>query len=126
MTKDKGDNIMWVFTQHGFISAVEHFDDSNTIVVRARDRKALDMISELHDLEIQRTPDNDYPYRVHAPRDKFVSYLLTEVDMLNYGNFKDRLHASRGDRYYIAASQVWSVMRGLEDPLARPDEVERI
>lgn len=110
---------MWLFTQHGFLSAVQHYDNPDTIVVRARDKRSLEMLAELVDLEIINTPGNDYPYRVHAPRGEFMSYLMTEVEMLNYGNFKDQLHSSRGERYYGAASRVWRVMHDVEDPFAR-------
>lgn len=110
---------MWVFTQHGFISAVQHFDKKSAVVVRARDKKALARIAELYDLEIKNTPENDYPYRVLASREQFARYLMDEVAALNYTNFKDRLHYSRGDNYYYAASQVWDTMHDVEDATAR-------
>lgn len=110
---------MWVFTQHGFISAVQHFDDATKIVVRSRDKQTLEVIADLYELEILSTPGNDYPYRVHATREQFSNYLLTEVDLLDYTNYKNRLHDSRGDRYYGAASKVWSAMHDVEDWSAR-------
>lgn len=110
---------MWTFTQHGFISAVQHFEDHSKIVVRSRDKQSLEMISNLFDLEVLETPGNDYPFRVIASRDQYTSYLMTEVDLLDYTNFKSRLHVSRGDDFYDAATRVWGVMHDIEDEDAR-------
>lgn len=110
---------MWLFTQHGFISAVQHAEDKNVIMVRARDARSLEFISDLMEAEIKKTPGNDYPYRVIIDRKQFMDYLSAEVDMLNYSNYKSRLHATRGDDFYSAASHVWHTMHEVEDAEAR-------
>lgn len=110
---------MWLFTQHGFVSAVQHFDDKNKIVVRGRDAWSLELIAQLMDVTIKKTPDNDYPYRVVVDRKQFMDYLSTEVDMLDYTNYKSRLHLARGDNFYHAATSVWQTMHDVEDSGAR-------
>ena len=110
---------MWLFTQRGFISAVQDSQDKNTILVRARDKKTLEFISELYEKEVLRTPNNDYPYRVIVSREQFANFLTTEVDMLDYSNYKSRLEAVRGDEYYYAAAHVWHTMHEVEDADAR-------
>jgi hypothetical protein len=110
---------MWLFTQRGFISAVQSSEDNDKILVRARDKKALEFISELYDLEVLRTPSNDYPYRVIATREQFTNFLATEAEMLDYSNYKSRLEVTRGNEYYYAASHVWHTMHEVEDADAR-------
>jgi hypothetical protein len=114
---------MWLFTQHGFISAVQHDNDDDTIIVRARDARSLEFIAALFEVPVERTPANDYPYRVFVRRADFMNYLSAEVDMLDYPDYKARLHATRGDDFYAAATHVWRSMHAIEDDEAR-DEVE--
>lgn len=111
---------MWVFTQHGFISAVEHYDNKEQLVVRARDKQSLEMASLLFGKEIVCSPSNDYPFRVFLERTEFMEFLRIETEMLNYTNFKGRLDSSRGELWHDTASQVWSVMHDIEDKDARP------
>jgi hypothetical protein len=106
---------MWVFTDTGFISAVAHYDDSDTIVVRARDMASLDGIAALADVAIQTTPYNDYPFRVHVSRPIFQEWLCAAVTDMEYTNFKNRVHETRGERFHDALSDVWSTMHDVED-----------
>ena len=106
---------MWVFTETGFISAVVHYDDPQIIVVRARDKASLDGIAALADVAIQSTPYNDYPHRVHVPRTVFQQWLDASVDDMEYVNFKNRIHETRGDRYYHALTGVWNTMHEVEE-----------
>jgi len=110
---------MWLFTQHGFISAVQHEEDKDIIMVRARDVRSLEFIADLFEVDVTKTPSNDYPYRVFVRRADFMNYLSAEVDMLDYSNYKSRLHATRGDDFYAAASHVWHTMHAVEDGDAR-------
>ena len=106
---------MWVFTDTGFISAVAHYDNPDTIVVRARDKASLDSIAALADVAITSTPYNDYPHRVHVSRRIFQQWLTTAVADMEYTNFKNRVHETRGDRYYHALTGVWSTMHEVEE-----------
>jgi threonine dehydrogenase-like Zn-dependent dehydrogenase len=110
---------MWVFTQHGFVSAVQHFDDPTKIVVRSRDKQSLEMASQLFGAEIVNSPRNDYPYRVILERSQFIAFLTTEVELLDYTNFKGRLDSSRGELWHDTASAVWGIMHEIEDDEAR-------
>jgi hypothetical protein len=98
---------------------VQHSEDKDVIMVRARDKKTLEFVSELYEKEIVRTPKNDYPYRVIVSREQFANFLMTEVDMLDYSNYKSRLEAVRGESYYYTASHVWHTMHEVEDEDAR-------
>ena len=106
---------MWIFTETGFVSAVMHHDDNNIIIVRARETESLDGIAALADVKIVSTPAQDYPWRVHVSRQAFQSWLASSVAALSYTNFKSRIHDTRGDEFYSALSEVWSVMHAVEE-----------
>jgi hypothetical protein len=107
---------MWVFTQDGFVSAVhggrEHPD---RVVVRARDKQSLALLSELVDTPIIELDGRDYEYRVVITKEDFSNWLLMHVETLDYTNYKDRLWSSRGDVYHDAASRVWGEMHAVSD-----------
>lgn len=106
---------MWVFTDTGFISAVVHHGDSNVIIVRARESESLDGIAALTDTSLLSTPDRDYPWRAHVPRELFQRWLTAAAADMQYGNFKNRIHETRGEEFYAALSQVWEVMHDIEE-----------
>jgi hypothetical protein len=110
---------MWVFTQHGFVSAVQHFDNQEQIVVRSRDKESLALASAFFETKVISSPSNDYPFRIVLSRDQFAEFIQTEVAMLDYTNFKSRLDVSRGEHWHDTASQVWSIMHDIEDADAR-------
>lgn len=110
---------MWIFTQTGFVSAVRHYSESDTIVVRARDRESLVGLSSGWDVPIEKSPYNDYPYRVHVSEKALKDWLTDTVSSLDYGNFKDRVHDSRGDSFASALMGVWEIMHDVEDDEAR-------
>ena len=110
---------MWIFTQSGFISAVRHYSQPKTIVVRARDRESLEVLATATNAAVQQTPVNDYPYRVHVPQEDFSNWLLNCIDSLDYTNFKDRVHDTRGDNFASTLMNVWETMHDVEDDDAR-------
>ena len=110
---------MWVFTETGFVSAVVHHEQPDTIIVRARDIDSLDYISVLYGKTPVSTPNNDYPYRVLLSRDEYISWLRASAERLMYTNFKDRVADTRGYDYALALSEVWTAMHAVEDEGAR-------
>lgn len=110
---------MWIFTQTGFVSAVRHYSEPDIIVVRARDSESLETLATSAGVPIQKSPVNDYPYRVHVEEKRFNSWLLANVASLDYTNFKDRVHDTRGDHFASALMGVWDIMHDVEDDDAR-------
>jgi len=110
---------MWIFTQTGFVSAVRHYSRPETIVVRARDRESLEVLATATGLPVERTPVNDYPYRVHVPQEDFSDWLQNCVNSLDYTNFKDRVGDTRGDNFASTLMSVWETMHNVEDDDAR-------
>lgn len=110
---------MWIFTQTGFVSAVRHYSESGVVVVRARDRESLEILADRADAPIAKSPLNDYPYRVHVSDESFRQWLTSNVTSMDYTNFKDRVHDTRGDDYASALLSVWDIMHHVEDDDAR-------
>jgi len=106
---------MWVFTQDGFISAVDNNQMPGKLTVRARDRKSLELLSDVTGSAIIELPNRDYEYRVYVTRDDFASFLVSHVDHLDYSNFKNRIWDTRGEVYHDACSDVWGAMLQVSD-----------
>lgn len=106
---------MWVFSQDGFVSVVDNKVKPGYLAVRARDRQSLIVIAEMTNSEIEFTPMRDYQYRVYATPEQVKEFMTAQIEMIDYGNFKDRLTDSRGWEFHHAASQVWSVMNEIAD-----------
>ena len=110
---------MWIFTQHGFISAVRTSKDAQTLKVRSRDRQSLERLAALSESEIIATPNADYPYRVIVDELTLGAFLMNELADADYTNFKSRVSITRGHDFAHACGQVWSVMHDVEDENAR-------
>ena len=110
---------MWVFTETGFVSAVRTSPGSDVIRVRSRDSASLQPILELCDVEISRTPHRDYPYRVELSTGDFAKFLTWAVLTMDYTNFKNQVHTTRGYDFAHTLTGVWSIMHEVEDDEAR-------
>lgn len=119
---------MWVFTTGGFVSAVEHRDDKDKVMVRARDKQSLQTMIEgielagaaagddLTGLEIVKKTPSDYPWRVEMLKATFALFLVHEtMNYLNYHNFKNGLTETRGEKWHKAAMNVWVDMLAVSD-----------
>lgn len=110
---------MWVFTQDGFISAVDNGHVPGKLTVRARDRESLSLLSDITGEEIHKMQQTDYPYRVFVTREQFSNFLTAHVETMDYRNFKSRVYATRGDKYAHACSDVWGTMLSMTDEEAQ-------
>lgn len=119
---------MWIWTTGGFLSAVEHRDDSSKLMVRARDKQSLETMiqgvelagkaagTEYEALEIVQKLPSDYPWRVEISKATFAIYVQHEImNYLNYHNFKSALTAYRGEQWHKAAMNVWTDMLAVTD-----------
>lgn len=110
------EEIMWIFTTEGFISAV--FKE-NMIQVRARDRKSLENLAEDCKSKIIHTPLADYPYRLETGHEQLTVWLSKQVKLLGYSNFKSEVEDIRGFEFAAPLHKVWDVMHEVEDIEAR-------
>ena len=100
---------MWIFTRKGFVSAVQHDEDSRLMVVRARAKHHLEaLFPDEHIIELAPA---DYPYRVHITRQEFVEWATAQAEAIDYPDFKSSLD---DDQYYDTCSRIWSVAHDLQ------------
>jgi hypothetical protein len=109
---------MWVFTQDGFISAVDNGHVPGKLAVRARDKKSLELLAALTQQDIVQSKNSDYPYRVFVTREEFSNFMLSHVDSIDYANFKDRVYETRGSKFANACGRVWAAMLDVTDKQA--------
>jgi hypothetical protein len=122
---------MWIFTKHGFFSAVcarvgdgKHGQpvDPDHIMVRARVRSHLKALKErfpdlLGDSEIHEFAGTDYAFRVFVPKPAWVMVLAGLAEETDYDNFKAevaRHQGKAGAAYEQSLHDVWSVMHDLQ------------
>lgn len=103
---------MWVFTKHGFYSAVSRKDGN--IAVRARLKKHLEDLIQ-HYLpskpEIVTTKESDYRHRIIIPHDLWVEAISKIAKDIDYGNFKSEVYRTQGScDYETALHQIWETM----------------
>jgi hypothetical protein len=122
---------MWVFTKHGFYSAVcarqgdgKHGQpvDPGLIMVRARVREHLEALKEqfpdlLSRCEIREFAGTDYAFRLFIDKPVWSQVLAGLADETDYDNFKSEVarHQGRaGAAYEHSLHEVWSVMNRLQ------------
>ena len=115
---------MWTMTANGgFLSAVQHDEDPDLLVVRSRvkaDALTLaqylvlyrHLASEPRDMLITYAT-SDYPWRVIVPRDVFASFLAAQVAAIDYGNFKAAVGLISPEHAH-AYARVWADLLVLE------------
>jgi hypothetical protein len=106
---------MWLFTETGFVSAVQHRDNPDLLVVRSRDRISLEPLADNSEAGITTNATSDYPYRVIMHKHDFKSWVDAQIDFLDYPNFKSQVAVTRGKKFAHTLGSVWSVMLNAED-----------
>jgi hypothetical protein len=118
---------MWIFTTGGFVSAVQHRDNPELVMVRARDKESLETMLEGIELsgvandekferpEIVSVP-GDYRWRVTVSKATFAVFVQFEIlNYLNYDNYKTALTKVRGEKWHRATMGVWTSMLAVDD-----------
>lgn len=112
---------MWIFTTNGFLSGVEERrgEHRGEVVVRARERRALEALREVAPTltETAISSDSDYRYRAWLGREEWAQALAELGRQVVYNNFKSEVLRRQGrTRYEEALHEVWSAM-GRTQPL---------
>jgi len=122
---------MWVFTKHGFFSAVcakqgsgKHSDpiDPDRIMIRARVRPHLEALKRrFPDLlglcDIQEFAGTDYAFRIFVDKAAWSQVLSGLAEETDYDNFKSevaRHQGHAGATYERLLHKVWEVMYRLQ------------
>ena len=122
---------MWIFTKHGFFSAVcarqgdgKHGQpvDPDRIMVRARLRNHLEALKKrfpdlLGECEIHESAGTDYAFRLFVQKCAWTHVAAGLAEETDYDNFKSEVarHQGRpGAAYEDSLHKVWSVMHRLQ------------
>jgi hypothetical protein len=122
---------MWLFTRHGFFSAVcarqgdgEHGQpvDPERIMVRARVRTHLEALKKrfqnlLGKYDVQTFAGTDYAFRIFVAKSVWCQVLEELGQETDYDNFKSEVahhQGAAGAAYERALHDVWSVMYRLQ------------
>ncbi|HWP24081.1 MAG TPA: hypothetical protein VNM15_07900 [Candidatus Binatia bacterium] len=122
---------MWVFTKHGFFSAVcarqgsgKHGQpvDPKRIMVRARVRAHLEALKKrfpdlLGQCKIQEFAGTDYAFRIFVAKSVWSQVLAGLAEETDYDNFKSevaRHQGKAGAAYEHSLHDVWAVMYKLQ------------
>ena len=123
---------MWIFTKHGFFSAVcarqgngKHGQpvDTDRIMVRARLRSHLKALKkrfsdQLVECEIQESEGTDYAYRLFVQKSVWMQVLSGLAEETDYDNFKSEVASHQGTAgaaYEHSLHSVWSAMHKLQE-----------
>ena len=113
---------MWLFTRDGFVSAVQHRDDPDLLLVRARVASHLWRLCEYNGgdpvYDVIETPRADYRFRITVHKNIAAQFVASEIQAIDYDNFKASLpHLNAKHQAYAdACSKVWSAMLRLQEP----------
>ena len=114
---------MWIFTQDGYISVVQHFNPTPGAELLMRSRSAghlydllcLVLTEEEVDDRVLVTPDHDYPYRILVSRELFGQVVAASMARLDYSNFKARCSQTLGGADAGVLNRIWAATHGFTD-----------
>ena len=123
---------MWIFTKHGFFSAVcarrGNGDygqpvDPDRIMVRSRLSAHLQALQErfpdlLGACDIKEFAGSDYAFRLFVPKSVWVEVLAGLAAETDYDNFKSEVgqhQGAAGAAYEHSLHDVWSIMYRLQE-----------
>ena len=125
---------MWLQTTYGFYSVIEHRDDIDTLMVRARSRDDLVALCDEVAAGIRRdynkgdaegfdtesivyTPDADYAYRLVVPRKAWMEVSLRLMADIDYPNFKNAVSERDPERANLY-HDLWLSLLSIQKPLS--------
>lgn len=103
---------MWIMTTNGLLSIVDKDSNPNNLVVRARQRAALEAMFPGRAGDVIEGGGTDYEYRLILPRDVVSRAIADSVSGIDYPNFKS---AVKNRALHDAYLRVWQVMAKLSD-----------
>ena len=94
------------------MSIVENRHNKNELLVRSRVKGDIEEV--FPDADVLENIGTDYLFRAFIPRSTVSEAIKKEVDMIDYGNFKDSVPKSDIKRLN-SYMNVWSNLRHLQD-----------
>jgi len=114
---------MWLQTNIGFFSVVEHRENPDLVLIRARAREDLENLCEQAAEAAEGFDDRfiiedrlaDYQWRLIAPRDAWVQVLTNLTNDIDYDNFKTAVGEKNKDRASLYLN-IWTILRRIQYP----------
>ena len=103
---DVGGGDMWICFNDGFVSAVEHRDSPDILMIRARRREILENLFPGED--VVEGGSTDYQYRVVVAKTAFADVVSKRISEISYPNFKDSVEDLELHQLY---EKFWSLHR---------------
>lgn len=110
---------MWLFSQKGFFSIVEHKDDPDLLLVRSRVKG--DIEKYWPTAIVKENAGSDYRFRAFLPRFEVVDKVAKMVHDINYPDYKESVADMERIPWYV---DVWSTMSSMQHHLKRTERVE--
>lgn len=101
---------MWIFMNDAFLSIVQHKDDPDSLLVRARRKE--DLLRTFPDRVPYQVPHSDYAWRTAVPRTQVQEMLCARVSAIDYPNFKASVKDKRRAAVY---ADVWAAAYSLQE-----------
>lgn len=111
---------MWLFSQRGFFSIVQHRDKPHILIVKARMRG--DIEKYWPDAVIERNEDFDYLYRTELYRHQVEPVILKMIQDVDYASFKGSLEDKRRYLWYV---QLWEVLCLMQEAFVMEEELNK-
>ena len=113
---------MWLMTTRGFFSVVQHFDDAEKVLIRARALEDLESLCELAEEVLDdaskgglaadaiiEMKEADYRYRLIADSEAWAEVMRALMAEVTYPNFKNAVTERDPDRAHIY-TDVWATL----------------
>ena len=107
---------MWIFNQDGFFSVVQHRDDPEMLMIKARNRAHLERVAAwtranfMPNLEIVELEESDYIVRANISKIRWAQYLTQRTMELDYDSVKEPIMERTDPELGHAMFDVWDRM----------------
>lgn len=97
---------MWICANDGFVSAVQHRNDPDMLMVRARDEQHLFNLFPGREDQVYSVDGSDYGYRIEVSKEYFAEIISERIEDIDYSNFKNSVIDKKLHSFY---ERVWYV-----------------
>ena len=97
---------MWIFTKNEFLSAVQHRDMSDHLMIRYRNIKQAEACTLPGEVSV--TQNADYIARKTVSKESFKQWMNEQIDDLDYDNYKNSTYPTSMSKAPLM--DVWSSM----------------
>lgn len=96
---------MWIFTNQSYLSVVQHRDDPNLVLVRARIEGDIEEI--FPEAFVFQEKGSDYKYRAAIEKSEVAVAIAKQIMEIDYDNFKGSIEDINRHNVYL---YVWFTM----------------